>query len=176
MDVLPLENGGVRFLEMPGAFYDQLSQLAETCDPGDDPAIAKRLAPHPMDPAENDADRAAAEEDWSDYVRPELEASFQHSLSTVMSDLSLALPSDEGFDHDDQYFHLEIPRDHVPFWFQVLNRARIVLSLRHSLPVTENSLSSEEPMTLARLLAAHLSEHYAEILEILVHQMGQEFP
>ena len=63
MDILPLPNGGLRFLEMPAAFYEQLSLLSQTCDPDDDPTIVSRLYPHPLDPSEALEDREKAEKD-----------------------------------------------------------------------------------------------------------------
>lgn len=181
MDVLPLEDGGVRFLEMPGAFFDQLSQLPETCDPDKDGAIDRRLYPHPLDDEEPETVRDAAEKDWAEYVRPELETLFDRSMQTVLDDLSRATQSDfdqlgeeRSGDDADAHYLLEIPGDHVHSWFQVLNRARIVLSMKHRLPFSEFPAEQGEKMTLSRLLAAHLCEHYAEILEILVHQMERK--
>ncbi len=174
MDVLPLENGGIRFLEMPGAFYEQLSQLPETCDPGSDPEIIARLYPEPLDPNEPEEDRRTAAEDWATYVRPEMEAAFDRAMHTVLHDLGQAKPTAESFDGTDPYYRVEIPGEHLQFWFQVLNRARIVLALRHGLPVSTNDRSLDDTLTLSRLLAAHLSEHYAEILEILVYQMQRQ--
>lgn len=202
MDVLPLEDGGVRFLEMPGAFFEHLSKLPQTCDPEGDDAIEQRLHPPPMDAAEPETEREEAQADWADYVRPELEAAFDGALKAVMQDLGRASESsaDEGYLvdasfsaeledskesgpteapfglDDDLEYALEIPGEHVPHWFQVLNRARIVLAMKHRLPFSDNPLEPDEKMTLSRLLAAHLSEHYAEILEILVHQMEREIP
>ena len=168
MDILPLEDGGVCFLEMPGAFYDQLIVLADTCDPAGDPAITSRLFPHPIDEEEGQSIREAVEEDWGAFVWPEQEAAFDRALRTVMEDLDRAIPSG---DSQQRSYRLEIPDDHVPPWFQVLNRARIVLALKYRLPFTDYP-SEAEKVSLQRLFAAHLSEHYADILEILLQQMS----
>ncbi len=178
MDILPLPDGGLRFLEVPTAFYEQLSLLSQTCDPNDDPTIVARLYPHPLDPNEEPKDREKAEEDWSDFVRPELEAAFDTHMLTVMNDLAeanLEATDDDPDNSDDEvYYRLEIPSDHTHAWFQVLNRARIVLAMKHRLPLSEHPLGEDEEVSLQRLLAAHLSDSFAEISEILVHLMTDE--
>lgn len=172
MDVLPLKDGGLRFLDMPGAFFEQLSQLPDTCRVEDDPDIVRRLFPPPMDAEEEPSVKKDAEEDWFEYVQPELESAFDLAMQQVLNDLDRAKRLDD--DDEEAYYQLEIPGEHVPSWFQVINRARIVLAIRYHLPFSEYPLESEEKLDLARLMAAQLSEHYAEILEILVHQMSQE--
>ncbi len=179
MDILPLPNGGLRFLEMPAAFYEQLSLLSQTCDPDDDPTIVSRLYPHPLDPSEALEDREKAEEDWADYVRPELEVAFDSNMLTVMNDLAdanIEASEDDSDDPDSEvYYRLEIPNDHTHAWLQILNRARIVLAIKHRLPLSEYPLAGDEKISLQRLLAAHLSDSFAEISEILVHLMMDEF-
>jgi hypothetical protein len=175
MDVLPLENGGIRFLEMPSAFYEQLLQLPESCDPAEDADILKRLYPEPVDAEEPEAEREAAAEDWAAFVRPELESAFDRALRLVLHDLTQAKASAGPIDDTENYYQLEIPQDHLEPWFQILNRARIVLTMKHSLSPRGADAPPDNALTLSRLLAAHLSEHYAEILEILVYQLRREF-
>lgn len=171
MDILSLPGGGLRFLEVPAAFYDQLSLLSQTCDPDEDPMIINRLYPHPLDHTETEEEREKAEEDWSDFVRPELEAAFDSNILTVMNDLAEASVDTSSDDETEMHYAFEIPKDHVHAWFQTLNRARIVLAIKHRLPLSEYPLGDEEKVSLQRLLAAHLSDSFAEISEILVHQM-----
>ena len=118
------------------------------------------------------------EEDWSDYVRPELEAAFDTNMLTVMNDLADAnVEASEDAPDDPEseiFYRLEIPSDHTHAWFQILNRARIVLAIKHRLPLSEHPLEEDEKVSLQRLLAAHLSDSFAEISEILVHLMMDE--
>lgn len=175
MDVIALEEGGLRFTGVPAAFYEQLSLLSQTCDPDDDPTIVTRLYPHPLDPEEEETDREKAEEDWADFVRPELVAAFDNSLLTVMNDLAQAkveeLEGEGEAASDEVYYRFEIPGDHAESWFQTLNRARIVLSIKHRLPLNEYSIEEDEQVPLQRILAAHISDSFAEISELLVRQM-----
>ena len=172
MEVLPLENGGLRFLEMPSAFFEQLSMLSEICDPDGDPTILARLYPQPLDPEEPEEEQEALEADWADFVRPEMEASYDLSLLTVLNDLAEAKVLEET--EEETFYSLEIPEDHLHPWFQVLNRARIVLALKHRLPISEYPADGDESFTLQRLLASHLSDSFAEILEVFLHQMNRE--
>mgnify|MGYP003677743207 CR=1 FL=1 len=171
MDILPLEDGGVRFLDMPSAFYEQMTLLPETCDPDGDPIISSRLFPHPIDDEEPESVREAAEEDWTEFVRPELVAAFDGALRIVMEGLASARVLET---EEDPYYQFEISREHVPGWYQVLNRARIVLAIKYRLPLSEFPPGEGEKIPLQRLFAAHLTEHYAQILEILAYQMSNE--
>ena len=172
MDVLPLENGGLRLLEVPTGFYEQLSMLPKVCEPGDDETIQRRLFPSPIDAEEEGDLRTSAEEDWTDFVRPELEAAFDSDMLMVMTDLADAEVSEET--DEEVYYQIEIAGAHSSSWFQVLNRARIVLSLRHRLPFSEYPLEEGETVALERLLASHLSDTYAGIMELLVRQMSED--
>ncbi len=183
MDLLPLEDGGLRFLEMPKGFYDQLAQLPELCDADDDPLVAERLAPSPMDPEEDPKLRAEAEEDWESFVQPELDAAHDRAMQVVMEDLAAAKPSlpetlesESQEDPEEPHFRLDIPGDHLDQWFHVLNRARIVMAMTHRLPISENPPDEGEQLSLQRLFAAHLSDSLAHILELLVVQMSRDLP
>jgi hypothetical protein len=46
--------------------------------------------------------------------------------------------------------------------------------MKHRLPLSEHPLGEDEEVSLQRLLAAHLSDSFAEISEILVHLMTDE--
>ena len=146
--------------------------LPQTCEPEEDPAILERLYPRPLDPDEPEDEQDAAEEDWSDYVRPELETAFDENMLTVMTDLAEARLSEAT--GEEIYYCLEVPGDHLEAWFQVLNRARIVLSLKHRLPLSEYPPAEGEKISLQRLLAAHLSDYFAEISEIFVLQLTDQ--
>ncbi|MGY8690272.1 MAG: DUF2017 family protein, partial [Verrucomicrobiales bacterium] len=117
--------------------------------------------------------REAALEDWADFVRPELDAAYDNAMQIVMENLAGAKESESDVD---PYYQFEITREHVPDWYQVLNRARIVLAIKHRLPLSEFPPEESENIPFQRLLAAHLTEHYAGILEILAYQMTNELP
>ena len=51
-----------------------------------------------------------------------------------------------------------------------------MLAIRHRLPLSEFPPDEDEKIPLQRLFAAHLTEHYAQILEILAYQMSNELP
>ncbi len=169
MDVTLKDDGTIRFLEVPEAFFEQLVNLPGTCDLNQSKTLEKRLFPPPVDSSEPEELVAEASADWDEFVKPELEQQSQRSIQTVLADLSGAQA--EGDHADDLHYAFEIPSVHVADWYHALNRARIVLAHRHRLPLSEYPLEEGEQLSLERLFAAHLSDRFAEILEVLVSQM-----
>ena len=172
MEITREIDGGLSFKEVPGAFYDQLAKLPDACDPKGSKELEERLFPHPISEEEPEEVRADIEEDWEEYVRPELEAANHASIATVLGDLN-----DAKVNHDDEgdaWYDFEISTEHTSSWFHALNLARLVLSHRYQLPFSEYPLEEDEKLSLPRLFAAHLCDRYAEIQEILISQMAQE--
>ncbi len=120
---------------------DLLRQIGTSADPGDNVAARARLYTSPSGGKDAELD-----EDWKDYVEPELREQFRSALEVVQTDLE-GFPPDETADHHT----LRLPMDHLESWINALNQARLALAARHD--VTERDMESEPSEGDARALA-----------------------
>jgi hypothetical protein len=172
MDIIPDDHGNLRFLDIPDAFFQQLKSLPQACDPAGSVSIEQRLYPSPiLDPTS--LDDMAAIEDWENYVKPDLEQGNRDAIQTVMDDLEMAQSTTD--DEESNWYEFEVPAQHMQDWHHALNVARLVMSGKYRLPLTEFPAKEDEKLSLERLFAAHLCDRYAEIGEVFVHQMMHEF-
>src|SRR3954468_7136636 len=108
-----------------------LRQIIPSAAPGDNAAARARLFSSPTRGAEPEF-----EEEWRNFVEPDLREHFQSTLSLVESDLA-ALPSEIGAEPAE----LRIPLDHLDSWINALNQARLALAARHE--ITEGDMEAE---------------------------------
>ncbi len=172
MDIIPDDHGNLRFLDVPEAFFQQLLSLPTACDPSGSASIEQRLYPAPV-PEPASLDDLEINDDWDNYVKPDLEEGNRQAIETVLDDLDCAqsTPDDEG----SNWYEFEVPAVHMTHWHQAINLARLVMAGKYRLPLTEFPMEEGEKLSLERLFAAHLCDRYAEIGEVFVHQMMQEF-
>ncbi len=87
-------------------------------------------APHPdsdsrLFPSLSGGTEPEMDDEWREFVRPELEAQFEGNRDRVEEDLT-ALRASGGNEME-----LEIPQLHVGAWIHALNQARLSLVARH---------------------------------------------
>jgi hypothetical protein len=87
--------------------------VSAQCDEGD--AAGQRLYSSPTHGAD-----PAADEDWKEYVAPELRDLFRSAMDVVREDLTDFPP-----DKPRPYYVLKIPVDHLRGWINALNQARL---------------------------------------------------
>jgi hypothetical protein len=99
-----------------------LNQIRVSAIPDDTEAVRERLFPSPTHGEDEEFD-----EEWREYVDPELRHLFESSLETIQSDLEdfpPKTPAEEGHT-------LKIPVDHLEAWVHGLNQARLAIAARN---------------------------------------------
>jgi hypothetical protein len=140
-----------------------LNRITFCADPNLSPKAAERLFSKPgTDPKLN--------QDWKEFVEPELRHLFQSANEVVNSDLAAIEQTGKIPE-----FTLRIPLAHTESWLSSLNQARLALAATHAF--TEVDLEEETPPMIVSerdlaLLQMHL---YQAIQEVLVQCASGEF-
>lgn len=176
------EPATVVFEEIEPFFLDLLRRLPASADPAGDPAAQKRLFGEPMGPGEDGDD---FNDDWREFVEPELRGLFQSARESVEEDLGkLAAP--EGipakglagvlepgvFAPSDQI--LEIPPRHLEAWLSVLNQARLVIAARRNFGEREMDEDLPFPPFSERDLDLFRIHFYDFLQQVILREMGYE--
>ena len=146
-----------------------LRQIPGETDPGDDEAARGRLFSKPAE-AGRGSDAKELNEEWKQYVEPELRHLFQSANETVSEDLKhIRRTEDAG---GAETYELHIPTSHLEQWLNTLNQARLVMAARNAF--TDEELAGEYPATIdsERELNLFQIHFYAEIQENFVREIG----
>lgn len=114
MEIARLEDGAFQVTGLEEPLVDFLRAIVPSCDPGEHQGAFDRLYPTPEKGGEE------LDEDWREYVQPELEHLFASAAAIVKGDLK---DLETGG-------MLTIPAQHVDAWLNTLNQARLVLAER----------------------------------------------
>lgn len=171
MYLIGQDDGGMAFRDVPEGLYRQLVLLSRVCDPESCPDAVRRLHPSPVaiDMVSEEL-REEIEQDWEAYVRPQLDAVRQEAVAFVMKDLNESTRDED--EDGDQVRHFQVPAAHIEAWCHALNTARVVMSEKYRLPLSEYPREKGESVAVARLAAARLCDVYAELLECLVRAIS----
>jgi hypothetical protein len=139
-----------------------LRQIVPSASPGDHPAARARLYSAPTAGADPKFD-----EEWQEYVEPDLREQFEASRSLVERDLArLAAGPDE------EMAALDIPVAHLDSWISALTQARLVLAEQHG--IVENRDEPELTIGDPRLFTLIQMEVYGELLFYFVREVQRE--
>jgi hypothetical protein len=105
-------------------FAELLRQITSSADPTGSEAAQDRLFSPPI----ADLEEHQFQEDWQEYVEPELAKLFQSALQKIDADLGTLRVNAANGDAT-----LTIPSEHLEAWIHGLNQARLVLTERHRL-------------------------------------------
>ncbi len=134
------------------SWWELLHQIPESSKIGDDSA-RDRLYPRPTESTDK-----TFEQDWEDFVQPELKELFQSSIEIVEQDLEAC-----AIEETQLYYNLVIPVKHLPAWINALNQARLALGARYG--VTEVDMEGHAQGTDERLLAIDKINLYGQLQE-----------
>ena len=148
-----LPDGIISFTQMHSLEANALLSIPQNADPTEIPEAEDRLYPRPLDESsKSDVDPMEAigtEEDWKEYVVPELRELFDGSMERVKESLKQLGPApqeeveeeedDEGEDDNDNdndndkkashaHFALRISTEIAEDWYRAMNQARLVMS------------------------------------------------
>jgi len=108
MTLQRLPNGSVRIARLDEWHLDALRTIPQLANPGDDEKALRRVFPAPFAAGEATAEQ---QEDWVEYVQPDLQTLFEDSLERVAADLKTAHPSepeDRNVDEEEDEVEVEV--------------------------------------------------------------------
>ena len=173
----------VVFEEIEPFFLDLLRRLPASVDTTNDPAARARLFGDPIAPGQ---DGDGFNEDWRQFVEPELRDLFRSARQTVEEDLgSLPPPADDSSPDggvnvfDPAAFAppkhaLEIPTRHQEAWLSVLNQARLVIAARRGFGEKEMDEDLPFPPFGERDLDLFRIHFYDFLQQVILREMGFE--
>lgn len=102
MTLQRLPNGSVRIARLDEWHLEALRTIPQIADPGDDEKALRRVFPAPFAAGEATPEQ---QEDWVEYVQPDLQALFEGSLERVAGDLKtvhVSAPEDTDDQEEDE--------------------------------------------------------------------------
>lgn len=129
MFISPTLEGGLRLCEIDRGLMALLREAPDAADPRGDSRALDRLYPRPTDDVEEEMN-----DDWNEYVQPDLQHLFESANQTMRRDLDAAVAEEDGFT-------VEMPPEHFDAWLCALNQARLVLASRHK--IEESDMNEE---------------------------------
>jgi len=120
MRISRVDEQTVALEEIDSVVADLLQKIPGSADPSGSEAASSRLFPQPTGGREQQA-----EEDWREYVEPDLRELFRDAVGVVEDDLKKLAPTSTGLRD------LHLPVKHLDAWIHALNQARLVLAARH---------------------------------------------
>ena len=146
--------------EMDSLCCELVRQIVPSANADDDPAVQRRIYSSPSEGREPDF-----EQDWKNYVEPDLRNLFRNAQEIVEGDLKDFVPAENlGFSA------LRIPVKNLEAWIHTLNQARLAISARHDF--TERDM--EAPVSLggsARTQARFQIHFYGFLQECFLQQL-----
>jgi hypothetical protein len=144
MDMARLDPDTVVIRDITPFAANLLRRIPIEADPGDDRAARGRLFSRPTAAGQGRIGRELNEE-WKQFVEPDLRHLFQTANETVFEDLKEIKPSREvsGI----EFCELRIPMKHVEQWLNSLNQARLVMAARNAF--TDEELDEEWPAAIS---------------------------
>jgi hypothetical protein len=152
---------GLRLARLDLFFVELLRQIPASADPGDNEAARERLYPL----ATNDGE---ANEDWREYVHPDLEEFFETAGQLVKEDLETFEELDEETDN----WAFEIPAEHFDQWLNVLNQARLALAAKFEFQEKEMSQNGPRSIEDLRDLGLFQVHFYGFLQECLLQDFA----
>jgi hypothetical protein len=160
--------------EIEPFFLELLKRIPASADPGaNEEALARLFSPPTSEPD------AEFNQDWQDYVEPELRDLFRSAQQIVAGDLGNLPAGDSTLDADPAAFEpsthtLEIPRPHIDAWLGVLNQARLVIAAKRNFGEREMEEELVFPPASERDLDLFRIHFYDFIQQILLRELGYE--
>ena len=148
-------------------FLSELPHLASGSDLP--PQARKRLKPDPIDPLQAlESDESSFEEDWREFVEPDLDRLFAESRDRVVDDLASASRNAEAPLPE----RIEIPNENSEHWFSVINQARLLMNEAHGIADASERFDpevfGESEKGVERILLLAQYEFYTAIQSILL--------
>lgn len=142
---------------------DLLHQISSAADPEGSTEAQARLYSTPTAGAEPEFD-----EEWAEFVLPDLQEYFASSLEIVQGDLA-GLPPMDAVEGE---YQLQIPTAHLESWIHALNQARLALTARYD--VSEKEMSALPLSGGPRALSVFQIHFYGFLQECFLRHLEEE--
>lgn len=162
MEIQRIDEQTVAIEDLDIFLCELLHQIPDSADPSDSENARRRLFSSPTHGAEPGFD-----EEWTEYVEPELSQLFQSALDVVREDLADFPPGEPDRQH-----RLTIPVRHLESWIHALNQARLALGARHE--VTDEDMDDIPTGGDSRALAIFQIHFYGYLQERFLHELEEE--
>lgn len=134
-----LPNGDISLTRIHPLEADALQSIPKNADSAEVPEAEKRLYPSPIAPGSDSLESGKSEQDWVEYVEPELRELFEGAIQRVAKNLVEMKPDEEEEGEEDEedgkdgeslmpFFALTIPRDLAEDLYRAMNQARLVMA------------------------------------------------
>lgn len=174
---LQKNTGCWRLGDMQEIHLDFLRLAADDASMSDCPGSRERLFPQPLTGREELLEEKFNEE-WNEFMVPELEMQFAGDVGVFLSDLDSVQPVKKNGGAAPRLFRLDVPVAHGQAWFSTLNQARLLLDLKHKLHDPRDAPEESGAQVQAaseddhgRLLVIMRYEFYAWVQEWLVRNV-----
>ena len=155
LDEQTIELGGLDLL-----CCELIQQIPISADPGDSEAARERLFTPPTNRREE-----RFEQDWKEYVEPELHRLFQSTIEIVQEDIKDFPSGEPSGEHS-----LRLPIKNLEAWIHALNQARLALAARYNF--TEQDMDGKVPIEGdTRALALFQVHFYGFIQECFLREL-----
>lgn len=149
--------------------WHMLTQLPQAADASRSEQGRRRLFPEITG-----ATHPEIQEDWRQFVQPEIESRFSEEIQMVVQDMQ-RVEETRARRGREMRRRLRIPVSHAETWYSVLNQARLILNEDHELAGTEHHLlyGSNDPAEIdeQRWLLLVQYRVYASIQEFILSQL-----
>lgn len=132
----------------------ELLRILPDCAAPDDDAARKRIFTTPTA-----GEDTAADEDWHEYIEPELRKLFKSHTDIAAADIAT-------MDRQGDLFTLTISLANARAWIHTLNQARLALAARHGL--TEADTEGRNRLDGEKGFAVMQIDFYAMLLSLLL--------
>ena len=165
MNVTRRNNNTLLLAGLDAFLFELLRQMEAAATLGPDDPATPRFFPKPAQEEEREMN-----EDWQEYVTPELRHLFEGAVQTVVRDLETV----ESVPGDPEKLGVVIPVEHGNAWLNALNQARLALAERHR--VTEEDMDRRLPLIVRtdRDFALLQIQFYGLVQEFLVEALSEE--
>ncbi len=165
MELLNHDDGTWSLRKVSELEHLMLTRIRDAADPTGCGEAEQRLYPPPVAPRAGSGrgGEGGIEEDWRQFVQPELRASFGDALKVVADDIGRATA---GFEDGVTRYEINVPKAHADHWCSALNQARLVIHHRHDLPDEDGEIDDDPDPE--KWMAMLQSEIYGILMEFLV--------
>ncbi len=161
MEIHRLDEQTVAIEDLDLFLCELLQQIPVSADPYDSDSATERLYSSPTHGAEPGFDQ-----EWKEYVEPELRDYFNSALDVVREDLA-DFPSGDT----DGYYTLLVPVKNLESWIHALNQARLALGARYN--VTEEDMDEIPTGGNERALAIFQIHFYGYLQERFLAELEE---
>lgn len=161
MDIHRIDEQTVAIEDLDIFLCELLHQIPDCADPGDSEKARMRLYSSPTHGAEPRFD-----EEWKEFVEPELHDLFRSALDVVREDLA-----DSPLGRPDKQHKVIIPVAHLESWIHALNQARLALGARYD--VTDEDMDDIPTGGDERALAIFQIHFYGYLQERFLRELEE---